>query len=360
LKILDRYITTEFLKVFLLCLMGFVLVMLLVEMTDKIKLYFEENPSAWLMIKYFLVKIPGYTFYAIPLSILMAGMMSLLLMARHSEMIAMQANGIDALMVAKPVLLVGIASSVIMLLANETIIPWSNWYSEYIQEVEIRKKPQTAFFRSDEIWVRSPDCIVHVGKFDRDKLALDRLTIVRWDENYNFTLRIYADKAKWWKDQWILYGVNRTERTPDGRFHVEVLPSLTGALDTSPADFGRIDRLTKEMNLMQLSAYIDKLHEEGHAGTRYIVDWHDKIAFPFACLIMAALSVPFAIRVNPRGGGVAIGFAVSLVVAFSYWIAHALFIALGHGGYIPPIAAAWGANVIFGLSAFMLMLHSDT
>jgi lipopolysaccharide export system permease protein len=350
----------EFLKVFVLCLMGFVLVMLLVEITDKIKLYFEHNPPAWLMIKYFLVKIPGYSFYAIPLSILMAGMMSLLMMARHSEIIAMQAKGVGALMVAKPVLLVGVAASIIMLVANETIIPWSNWYSEYIQDVEIAHKPDRAFFRSDEIWVRSPDSIVHVGKFDRDKWTLDRVTIDRWDENYDFTSRIYADKAKWWKDRWILYGVNRIVRSPDGRFHVDVLPSLTGVLDTSPSDFGRIERLTKEMNLVQLSTYINKLQEEGQGATRYIVDWHDKIAFPFACLIMAALSVPFAIRVNPRGGGIAIGFGVSLVVAFSYWIVHALCIALGHSGYVPPIASAWGPNVIFGLSAFMLMLHSDT
>ncbi len=180
-KIIDRYIMTEFLKVFGICVMGFVLVLLLVEITDKIKYYFEYNPPGWLMFKYFLVKIPGYMFYAIPMGILMGGMMSLLMMARHSEIIAMQANGIDALDVARPVLLVGMAASVIMLLADETVIPWSNRYSEYIQNVEIAGKPDTALFKSDEIWMRSPDSIIHVGKFDKSTFTLEQLTIVTWD-----------------------------------------------------------------------------------------------------------------------------------------------------------------------------------
>ena len=336
------------------------MVFLLVELTDKMKYYFQYNPSGWLMIKYFLVKLPGYLFFAIPLSILMGGMLSLLLMARHSEIIAMQANGIDALSIARPVLLIGSVASLVMFIVNETVIPWSNSYSEYIQNVEIARKADTTFFKRDQIWMRSVDSITHIRKFDSSKQTLDHVSIIRWDRNYNFIERIFADKAKWWDNQWILYGINRTTRTSDGAFHVESLPSAVAPLKKSPADFNRVEKVAKEMNLTQLGDYIDKLTEEGQAPTRYLVDWHDKISFPLVCLIMAALSVPFAVRANPRGGGVAVGLALSLVVAFSYWIVHTMFIALGHGGYIPPIVAAWTTNVTFGLAATILLLQAGT
>ncbi|MGD9819533.1 MAG: hypothetical protein AB7V04_12670 [Desulfomonilaceae bacterium] len=39
-------------------------------------------------------------------------------------------------------------------------------------------------------------------------------------------------------------------------------------------------------------------------------------------------------------------------------MAHSMFLALGHGGYLPPVVAAWGANLIFGPVAAMLMLKS--
>lgn len=359
MRIIDRYITKEFLKVFSLCVMGFTLVFLLIEITDKIKYYFEHNPSGWLMIKYFLVKMPGYLFFAIPLSILMGGMLSLLMMARHFEVIAMQANGIDALSIARPVLTIGCAASLALFLLNETAIPWSNSESERIQ-AEIAGQSDTTFFKSDQIWLRAPDSITHIRKLDRSKQSLERVSIIMWDSDYNFAERIFADKAKWWKDHWILYGVNRTLRTSDGKFHVETLPSMTAPLNKSPEDFGRAERLAKEMNLTQLGDYIDQISQEGQVPTRYLVDWHDKIAFPFVCLIMAALSVPFAIKVNPHGGGVAIGLTLSIAVAFGFWIVHTMFIALGNGGYIPPFAAAWAANVIFGLGATILLLQVGT
>ncbi|MEW6530376.1 MAG: LPS export ABC transporter permease LptG [Thermodesulfobacteriota bacterium] len=360
MRILDRYITTEFLKVFILCMAGFVLVFLLIEITDKIKYYFEFNPPGWLMLKYFLVKIPGYLFYVIPLGILLGGMLSLFLMARHSEVIAMQANGIDALAIARPVLMIGVVGSLVLFAANETVIPWSNRYSEYIQDVEIAKKQDRTFFKKDQIWMRSPGSITHIRNFSGADQTLEHVTVVQWDDDYTFKERLYADKAKWWKDRWIFYGVNITRKTADGRFEVETVPSMVGPLDKPPADFGRVERLAKEMNLVQLGSYIDKLAAEGHSPTRYLVDWHDKIAFPWVCLIMAALGVPFAVRASPRAGGVALGLTISVAVAFCYWIGHTFFIALGHGGYIPPIIAAWGANVIFGLSAAILLLHAGT
>ena len=159
--------------------------------------------------------------------------------------------------------------------------------------------------------------------------------------------RIFADKARWWKNKWLLYGVNKIIRTPEGEFHVENLPSTSGELSKPLKRLERVETVAKEMNLIQLGTHIDKLTQEGQTPTRYLVDWHDKIAFPLACLIMAALSVPFAVKASPRGGGVAVGLGMSLVIAFSYWIVHSLFIALGHGAYIPAVACGLGPLMLY-------------
>jgi lipopolysaccharide export system permease protein len=339
---------------------GFVLVFLLVELTDKLKYYFKCQPQSWLMVKYFLVKSLGYLFYAIPLSVLLGAMLSLFMLARNTEIIAMQANGIDALSIARPVLWVGFCMSLLMFVSNETVIPWSNWRSQQIQDVEICPNTEKTYIKQDQIWMRSPTSITHIKKFTQNKLILENITIVRWNRNFKFQERIYADKAKWWGNQWILYGVNRTRPTPKGRFVSKQLPSMDGTdlIRKTPSDFRRVERLTIWMNLWQLSAYIDKLKEEGRPVTKYLVDWHDKIAFPFVCLIMAALGVPFAIKAGPRTGGVALGLAMSIMIAFAFWVVHSLFIGLGHGGYLPPIIAAWSPTAIFGLFAMMMLLKA--
>ncbi|MEW6350186.1 MAG: LPS export ABC transporter permease LptG [Thermodesulfobacteriota bacterium] len=357
MRVLDRYIIREFLKIFAICVMGFLLVFVLVEATERIKDYAKYNPSSWVMLTYFLVKMPAYLFFVIPLGILMGGMLSLLTMARNSEIIAMQANGVDALAIARPVLLIGLVGSVGMFVLNETMIPWANRTSELMLN-EIRGVRD--LIRKDQIWIRSPRSITHIGKCGEGAKTLEHVTIVSWDEEYRFTERLYADKAVWRGNHWVFYGVNRTARVPAGRFVVQMIPSRVGPLGRTPADFGRVEQLAKEMNLTQLSQYLRTLEEEGHLPTRHLVDWHTKLAFPMVCLIMAGLSVPFAIKVSPRGGGVSIGLALSVLVAFGYWVVNTTFVAMGHGGFVPPIMAAWGANTIFGLLATTLLLQAGT
>ncbi len=357
MKLLDRYIIREFLKIFAICVMGFLLVFLLVEATERIKDYAKYNPSSWVMLKYFLVKMPAYLFFVIPLGILMGGMLSLLTMARNSEIIAMQANGIDALAIARPVLLIGLVGSAGMFLLNETMIPWANRTSERMLN-EIRGVRD--LIQKDQIWIRSPRSITHIRKCGEAARTLEHITIVSWDQDYGFTERIYADKAMWRENHWMFYGVNRTVRSPAGSFVVQLIPSQVGPLTKTPPEFGRVERLAKEMNLTQLSEYIQTLEQEGHLATRHLVDWHAKLAFPLVCLIMAGLSVPFAIKASPRGGGVSIGLGISIVVAFGYWVVNTTFVAMGHGGLVPPIMAAWGANTIFGLLSTTLLLQAGT
>jgi lipopolysaccharide export system permease protein len=339
-------------------LTGFIFVFLLVELTDKIKYYFQYNPPGMLMLKYFLVKIPGYLFFAVPMSILLGGMLSLSMLAKNSELIAMQAGGIDPLNIGKPVIIVSAMASVLMFIANESVIPWSNRYSEYIQNVQIAGKTEKTFFQSDQIWLRSIDSITRIQKFDRPNKTLEKVSVVRWDSNYEFVDRLFADKAKWWQNHWVFYGVNRILKDREGRYVVESSPSMIGTLKKSPEEFDQTEMPAKEMNLGQLGSHIDRLIAEGQNPTRFLVDWHDKIAFPMVCLIMGVLSVPFPVGAGPRRGGLALGLGLSLVIAFSYWIAHSMFLALGHGGYLTPIIAAWGANLVFGPIAAMLLLKA--
>ena len=59
------------------------------------------------------------------------------------------------------------------------LFPGQIRYSEYIQDVEIAGKPDTTYFKSDEIWMRSPDSIIHIQKFDKSKQILDRVSIIK-------------------------------------------------------------------------------------------------------------------------------------------------------------------------------------
>jgi lipopolysaccharide export LptBFGC system permease protein LptF len=75
-------------------------------------------------------------------------------------------------------------------------------------------------------------------------------------------------------------------------------------------------------------------------------------------LIMTLLAVPFAVMTGRRGALYGIGAA--LVIAITYRISESVFGAFGAGGLLPPVAAAWAPNLLFGAAAGYLMLTVRT
>ena len=86
----------------------------------------------------------------------------------------------------------------------------------------------------------------------------------------------------------------------------------------------------------------------------YMVALQRKVAFPFVTVIMTLLAVPFAVTTGRRGALYGIG--IGIVLAMVYWITLSLFGALGAGGVLDPLLAAWAPNILFGAAAAFMNL----
>jgi lipopolysaccharide export LptBFGC system permease protein LptF len=54
------------------------------------------------------------------------------------------------------------------------------------------------------------------------------------------------------------------------------------------------------------------------------------------------------------------GIGVGIVLAISYWVTISISAALGAGGLLPPLLAAWAPNLLFGAAAAYLLLTVRT
>jgi lipopolysaccharide export LptBFGC system permease protein LptF len=113
-----------------------------------------------------------------------------------------------------------------------------------------------------------------------------------------------------------------------------------------------------KMNFRQLRAYIQQLRASGSPTISAIVQLQRKVAFPFATVIMALLAVPFAVTTGRRGAmyGIGIGIALSII----YWVIFQVFSAMGEGGVLTPMLAAWAPNLLFGVAAIYMTLTVRT
>jgi lipopolysaccharide export LptBFGC system permease protein LptF len=112
------------------------------------------------------------------------------------------------------------------------------------------------------------------------------------------------------------------------------------------------------MTYQQLKHYIGELRASGFNVTQYEVELERKLSFPWVTVIMTFIAVPFAVTTGRRGAMYGIGLGV--VLALMYWTAMSVFAALGAGGAIPPLLAAWAANLLFAAVALYLLLTVKT
>jgi lipopolysaccharide export LptBFGC system permease protein LptF len=112
------------------------------------------------------------------------------------------------------------------------------------------------------------------------------------------------------------------------------------------------------MGYAQLRTYTERLRAGGVDVLAQDVALAGKVAFPFVTIIMTLMAVPFAVLTGRGGAMAALGIGIGL--ALTYWITISIFAAMGTGGLVTPLLAAWAPNMIFGAAAVYLLLTVRT
>ena len=144
------------------------------------------------------------------------------------------------------------------------------------------------------------------------------------------------------------------EARSDGQ--IESVPFTVAAinLDERIEDFTHIQKPVAAMSYLELSEYVRKLEAAGFHAKKYLVELYAKLAFPLVNLIMVLVAIPFALQAPRSTRLVGVGLAIAIMVG--YVVVHQAAVALARADLLPPILAAWTANVIFlglGLSLFV-------
>jgi lipopolysaccharide export LptBFGC system permease protein LptF len=106
-----------------------------------------------------------------------------------------------------------------------------------------------------------------------------------------------------------------------------------------------------QMTLGELRSYIAQLRASGSNVVPYLGTTR-KIAFPLVTVVMS--SSRCRLPSPPRRG--ALRHRHRHRVAIVYFIVMSVFVAMGQGGILTPVLAAWAPNLMFGaLAAYMIL-----
>lgn len=358
MTILTRYIAFAYLKVLGLCLSSFVSIYLVIDFLEKIGRFTRFKAKTLHIAQYFIYKTPEIITQVIPLAVLMSTLLTLGMLSRTSEIVAMRGCGISLRRISMPILITAGIASILTMAANEFILPETYGKTRYIEDVLIRKESYNTFFRQNNIWHKDGNLILQANMFDPASKKLKGITLWNLEAGMHPRQRIDAEQGIWDGRQWVLQKAYTREITGGGVSRTLKSEQLPVLLNLKVEDLKVVDKYADNMGFFKLRKYIDKLRKGGYETTRYEAQMHARISLPFASLIMAFLGIPFALR-GGRSSGIALGIGASVGIGFAYFITNSMLLSFGQTGLLPPMVSAWAANLIFALSGIWLAMTID-
>lgn len=366
-RILDAYVVLEFLNMFTLVLLGFVLLMLVFTVFDLLGDLLRNHIHLTVVGDYLINLTPFFLYELAPLAVLIGVLVTFGILNRNSEIIAMKATGISLYRLVVPVVSIAAILAVSLFLFDEFYLPQANKRQDALRNVIKGKPPQTVT-HPEQNWIfgepgpHEPGRIFYYRFFDPDRDEFANISVFEFDPStFALTRRIFAATAVWdtgtasWQFQngW----ENEIQGDHTNGFRAFTQTSFS-EIHEDPAYFNKESLQAQQMNFGQLDRYIGDLRQSGFDTMKLRVAlWH-KLAYPLVAIVMAVLAIPFALSMGRRGS--LTGIAVAIGVALTYFVVENFFSALGNVNYLPAALAAWSSDILFGLVGGYLLLRTPT
>jgi lipopolysaccharide export system permease protein len=198
----------------------------------------------------------------------------------------------------------------------------------------------------DNVYLRgNGDYIYHFDYINREKNIAKGVEIVILNEKFDAVKSIVTAKnAKYTKEgKWELYDANENKIVE--KIIVSHKIYRNNELKDEPKLFLTPKYQKDELNISELRKVAELLRKTGGESKEFEVEYHKRISYPFACVIIGILGLALGSR-YVRGSS-ALNIALSIAFGYGYYIVQASFEAVAMGGIMSPIIGAWMPNIIF-------------
>lgn len=357
MKVLTRYLLREFFKVLVLCEAVFVFLFLTVDFLQKIDRFINAGASWETIFLFFAYKTPYIAMSMLPPAALISVIILFSTMQKRNEITALKASGFSVLNLSSTILFASLFMVAAVFLFSETVVPYTSSESNRIWSVDVEKRDPGLFYGRNEIWYRGKNAVYWIRQFDAGEMTMIYPTFYFFDDAFGLIKRIEGSRGKWKGDVWEINNAVLLERMKDGSFDVRRSDAYALTIPETPETFTKGIRKPEEMSYWQLRRYAVMVGLEGYNNTRYLVDMHIKIAFPFISMILLMIGMPLALSL--KKGGTPLAVSLGMGVCFLYLLTLGVSRSLGLSGVLSPLLSAWMANLIFFLAGAYLLVQME-
>ena len=363
-KTINRYIFRDMLAPFGLCILFFTFLFLMAEMIKVVNWVVNYNVPFVSVCAAILFSLPFLLTFVLPMSIMVAVLLTFLRLSTDNEIIALKSCGMSIYRLLRPVILFGLIGAIVTLALTLYAVPWGKGALEilayrvaasnislglqertfndsfknlilYVNQIDHRKNEIKDIFIEDK---RQPDVVVTVvapqGKL-LSKPELLRLQL----QLFNGTI----------------YQTNLSERSSNAIYFRTYNMNLDLSELVSDVEKPKY-RHRESLNLKDLRKRIDRFKDTHPGKKRAKMTLHRRFAIPAACIILAFLALPLGIQA--RSTKPFLSMLLGLFFFLLYYLLLSAGYTFGERGYLSPALSMWLPNAVMTVIGLYFMIQT--
>ena len=354
---LDRYVFTEWMKIFISTALGLPILLVIIDLTDHLQTYLNRNISVADIALSYVYWMPQSMFMALPAAVLFATVFSIGTFTRHAEITAAKASGISFYRLAAPILLGALLATGLDLAVAELVPVTDARRNDLVGDT----KAQSGTQRFNFAYAAEFGRVYKAQMLDVPAGRLDQLQIERKGNGTDYpTVLIssagarYVPTRGWTIQQGVMHVVSDSQPS----FAMSFSSMRDSMMNERPVDMMAKPRDPQEMRFAELTRFIRSLERSGGDANVLRVERALKIAIPVTCLVIALFGAPLA--TSTQRGGTAYGIGLSLATTVTFLMLIQLTKAVGGKNIIAPDLAAWLPNMLFAVMGLILLARVRT
>ena len=346
MSIVHRYILRQFFTYFSMIQVVVFFLVVAIDYLSWISKFLSANYNLLSGVGFIVMRNLGIIVMMTPVCALLSSVVLFGLMRRNNEVVALKGGGISAWNLIKPLVGAGLILTAMVFTLAETIVPIALNKAAVIRMVDIKKRNiQTT--HGNNIWLRHGREIIYIKHYTIATKTLSGISISRFaDDSFTPIRRVDASSGVYAGNGWALRDAIIQEPSRSSGQGSQYAVAALEMIGVSPDDLGSVVKGANEMSFLELWHYIRKMEREGYDVTRYRVDFQAKMAFPLLCLMMVMIGSGIALT-RERHEGIPVSVGLGIGTAFLFWVFYSICLSLGYGEMLPPVIAAWAADVVF-------------
>ena len=354
---LDRYVFTEWFKIFLATSLGFPLLVILFDATDNLDKYLSKKlPPGNIALSY-VYGLPDSVFLILPAAVLFATVFSIGSFTRHSEITAAKASGVSFYRFIAPIFLGAVIAAAMGLALGEYAPLATKKKLALLERSTVSNTSQ----RFNFAYAADAGRVYKVQTLYVARNTIDGITIERKGRGPSYPSYILTSLNATYKPR-------KGWKIDKGTMHIltDSLDNMTLAFDSAydnrfrerPQDLMLTPKAPQDMNFRELGRFIRAMERSGADVDVLKVERMLKIVIPITSVIILLFAASLATSTQRGGAAYGVGLALGTTVIFIFLVQ--LTKGLGGNGLIPPEVAAWTPSIVFGVLGAILFTRVRT